>query len=255
MRTGFIRVLFGAYQESLDDSNFTDQLSSIIPNSCRYQKALAFIKLRRREKMDVDIQFCLQNQNQPQFTTFCFGQQNHDKLISLGIDSVLVDKEPYLYHHYQHKVIALVKAADYFDEFVLLDWDTYPIKKIDDIFWDELRSKQKLQSSLLRYRNPRLNHRLKKADNHYCPSGGFIYIGDSKLVQRLKEINYIKSTWSEEPSMGILTDEMSGGWQGLDYYRNNFEPDVYCLRKKAVYSNKNPQTIYFHNDVSTKFNG
>ena len=46
--------------------------------------------------------------------------------------------------------------------------------------------------------------------------------------------------FSEEVVLAKYTDEISldGKWQSLDYYWDNFEPDICNLEKRSAYSNE-----------------
>ena len=40
----------------------------------------------------------------------------------------------------------------------------------------------------------------------------------------------------EEPAMAKMTDDMVGGWKGIDTYWELFEPDFCNVRRKSAYS-------------------
>jgi len=232
MKRSFVRVLWGDF---LDDTN---------PRLKDYESEYKFQFnpknniLIRRFKINNDIQKCMQQKFIEPFIVYTFGEKNQKQLIEMGIKSILIHKEPYKYNPikglYKHKLEAHKYMMEDFDEVVFLDWDTYLDKPLPSNFWEQLNKKEIFQAALGKYKISRINHRLDKRSNHFIPMGAFVYMRDKSIPDRLIKLNEGPSSWSCEPSFARLTDEMVGGWKGIETYWELFEPEFYTT-KNSVY--------------------
>ena len=90
-------------------------------------------------------------------TVFVWGSLNYERLKNLGYHCVLVntletDLEFSTWEtHFAHKLRALELADNLYDEYLFLDWDVYPIKPLDDNFYNLIRSGNDIQVPLYCY--------------------------------------------------------------------------------------------------------
>ena len=88
---------------------------------------------------------------------FVWGLVNQQKLQSHGYNTLLIDELPteekYSHHlnHFMHKLRAIELADKLYDEYLFLDWDVYPIKKIDNNFFELIRNRGNLQIPIYSY--------------------------------------------------------------------------------------------------------
>ena len=243
MKRSFIRVLWGEQPDPYYNFKCIDK-----PD----EKALD-LKLRRRIKINKDIQKTLKRSLQIPFITYVFGEKNYQQLIDLNLPCKLIDKDFDLFgrHSYKHKLKAFVSAMEDFDEIIFLDWDTKLKKELPNDFWNQMYQKDIFQASLWRYTKPKIKHRQGKA-NKYTPAGGFVYMREKYIPNRLLELHAQgPNKWSEEPSYALFTDELTEGWKGLEKYWERFEPECYSTRKspykRSKNLNKDKDKLYFSN--------
>jgi hypothetical protein len=209
---------------------FVRGLWGIHDNTRRYYK--------RRSKMDKDIKFLKKAKFNEPFVSYVFGNDNYDFLKSEGFDCVKVSDDPILWdmdtQQFRHKIDVFRAAMEDFDQIVFLDWDTVPIKKLPDDFWDKLAEKEKIQAILRMYHRRKATWR--KEDKRKIPCASFVYINDKIVPKRLIELWEIYNRpWSEEIVMARYMEEISGGWKGIDDYWEKFEPDFFVLEEGFVY--------------------
>ena len=83
-----------------------------------------------------------------------WGTKNEEYMKSLGYETILMNEnqeEPGWEHpntKYNHKIKAVKLADSLFGEFLLLDWDTFLEKPLDDNFTNLLRQKSDIQCTL-----------------------------------------------------------------------------------------------------------
>jgi hypothetical protein len=226
MKRSFIRVLWG--DADLDINN-TEYISHVkregiyMPNEHN---------LLRRKKIAGNIKRAMAVKHIESFVVYAFGKNNKKCMDDIGVPCVLVDNEPYRHRVFGHKIEAIKWAMEDYDEIVLMDWDTKPAKKLPINFWDELNKKEVFQASLWKHRTPKINHRDTLNANQITPGGGFIYVRDKDVPSKLIDFyQNAPNKWSEQPAYALLTDEMMGGWKGIDAYWKLFEPECYRTKK------------------------
>jgi hypothetical protein len=209
------------------------------------------------------------------FTIYVFGKENKDWLDEIGYKTILVDEEPSLWslseNMYRHKLEVFERATEDFDEYVFLDWDCVPVGDISNS-WTDLNKKDSFQANLFQYRTKKCLWR--KEDTRKTCNGGFVYIRDKSIPSKMiknydnfsnmlhikREIRKRKGLdlrlreksllFDDEPSMSKYVDDSCGGWPGVEYYWNHFEPSVCNLRKKSVYGPerlKTKECMFMHN--------
>lgn len=233
MRRGFVRILWGDFLK--EDLPYLSDLEKEYDFKFSIDNKI----LVRRFKIDIDIKKCMEQKFISLFTVYTFGEKNHKQLLDMGIKSVLIHKEPYKYHPikgiYKHKIYAHQYMMNDFDEIVFLDWDTYLTKPLYDGFWECLGKKETLQASLGSYKTPRISYRTEQYANRLIPTGAFVYMRDKSIPDKLTKYNNAPNGWSCEPAMAMLTDEMMGGWKGIEKYWELFEPEFYTCVKTTPY--------------------
>jgi hypothetical protein len=212
MKRSFIRGIFGVKD---DDRRF---------HKCRNQ-------------IDKDIEYCLHNAYDLPFVAYVFGEDNYKQLIDMGVNAVLVDKRPIVWdldsQMMRHKLEFFKAGMEEFDEVIFLDWDVLPIKKIPDNIWDSLGSKAPLQAILRRYKRNKATWR--DADKNIIPCAAFVYIREKSIANGMIDTwRDMGRPWSEEIVLAKYTDDMDGGWKGMDYYWNRFEADYFVLEQRLT---------------------
>lgn len=170
------------------------------------------------------------------FTVYTLGEDNHKHLVDLGFNSVLVDKRTHLFDPnrriWLHKVYLMEAAMRDFDEIIYLDWDTQPFRKLPDTLWDDLSKKDTFQAPLFKYSGVKMPHRKNPKGERFggkvLPSGAFVYIADKSIPKKImayEKDDTLHNRWLDEIYYGAYTDEVYGGWKGMEFYREHFEPE------------------------------
>jgi hypothetical protein len=200
----------------------------------------------RRKKVDEEIDIILSNPNTVPFTTYVFGEENLQHLISRGLNDngyscFLINKSPVAYdlqkEFWRHKLDVFQSAMQDYDEIVYLDWDCVPFKPIFKDVWDRLNKKESIQANLQFYRNKKCLWR--NVDWRKTSNGGFVYMRDKgiplKLIEIWESFDLNNRFW-DEICISKLTDDMMGGWSGAEKYWELFEPEVCNLKKNSVFN-------------------
>ena len=206
-----------------------------------------------RNRVDKDIRnvFKTQDTCEP-FYTYVLGEKNFNYLKSVGIKNlVMANKEDYVFPgagNYSNKVMGMKYALSDFDEIVFLDWDTVQTKPFPSDFWESFREKEVIQTPI--YKCPRNVIDWRKVGRwrgKYLSSGSFVYMRDKTIPDKLikmMEDPKIPNRWSDETFISKYTDDLSGGWEGIEKYFKNFEPK-WCLLKRSVFRDKK-DACFFH---------
>jgi hypothetical protein len=196
----------------------------------------------RRFSVSNDIADIQKNQFNEPFVTYVMGIENFDLLKAANVkDIVLLDEEPFRFdlvkYQYRNKIEVIANAFqnDGYDELIYLDWDCVPQKKLPVNFWGEIGKREIFQANLQAYKRPKAQWR--ERDHRVIPNGGFLYIRDKKVselaVQKWEEIG---KPDNDEIVWANITDEMVGGWQGIEEYWSKFESMFSNLHKGSPYS-------------------
>jgi hypothetical protein len=202
-----------------------------------YPEGNLFEKNYKSLKNEYDIS--LKNTYLKDYVVYVLGENNYKELTNIGFNCVLVNKEPTLFDPikriWKHKIYLMQQAMKDFDKIIYLDWDTQPLKMITDSIWDTLSLKDDFQAPLFKYASVKMPHRSKKGFGHrVLPSGAFVYIADKNIPSELLEFenaDYLKNKWLDEAYYGAWTDYRYGGWKGLGFYREHFEPECVNIRR------------------------
>jgi len=227
VKRGFIRALWGDPDDTSQDEGWTT------PSA-------------RRHKMEEEINLIMDNPHTEPFRTYIFGRANYDHACSLGVpDCVLLCDAPSVYdmqtQFWRHKLDILKYAMeqDGYDEIVYLDWDCIPTQPLLDNFWAVLSMKHPFQANLMFYRRRKCHWR--STDVRKVSNGGFLYIGDRSYPQAIidtyLDMDKMHQFW-DETAYSQFTDNLVGGWKGLNVYWENFEPEVCNLKKKSPFTDE-----------------
>lgn len=229
---------------------------------------------KRREKVSRDIERCLKSNYSHEFRVYVFGKDNASICEKFGLDYVMVNDDPVLWdldlEFYRHKLEALRFASYDYDEFVYLDWDCYPIAKLENP-WESLGKKEIVQANLFQYRTKKCLWR--DSDMRKVCNGGFLYIRGRSIPgeiirvwdnfrAKVEEIRKTRNkrgldlrlrekclSFDDEPAISKYVDEIFGGWVGLDRYYDLFEPEICKLRRNSPYPpdlSSSSNQIFFH---------
>ena len=188
----------------------------------------------------------------PNEIVYVWGSDNQQYLKDLGYETILVSSENMnpLYNTlskmYYHKLEAIIEADSTFENYILIDWDTYTEKKLDQEFIKLLNNKSEIQCPL--YSLPiSFYDEISKVDmdNNYfdfftnqnilipkyswnlndsrvIPNFSFFYSRNAKIGKKLMQISKEENILSniEEFSLYKLVD------CSLEKYIENHEPVV-----------------------------
>jgi len=194
---------------------------------------------------------------------FVWGIDNQKYLDNLGYKTHLISEHitnsKYSTNllHFLHKIDVIAEACKMFDEFILLDWDCFLLKPLDDTFYNLLRNGNEIQMplycfedaerlGLLRYRNPNERYpnnftketlsiidSFEKSVRKYSwklnnwlvlPNFSFFYTRNNTIGKELLELINLHNV------EGIADEHVFYLWANctLDEYINKFEPEVLC---------------------------
>ena len=215
MKRGFIRGLWGIYDRS---HRIT----------------------RRRYNMDRDMDRIKSNAYNEPFRVYVYGKDNFESIKGYGFDAVLLDENPAPFdlvkHQYRNKleIIKYAMEEDGYDELVYMDWDCIPQKKLPPNYWDIFNQKEVFQANLQLYHRRKAFWR--KTELRKVPNGGFVYIRDKTIPSKAIALWDKIQGDNDEPAWAKMTDDMIGGWQGIEKYWELFEAPFCNLHKNSPYS-------------------
>jgi hypothetical protein len=196
---------------------------------------------KRRFRVDKNIKAILNNKHNSPFKVFVMGEDNYEGLKELGFDCELVNSNPapfdLIKHQYRHKLEIIKYAMEEkgYDELVYMDWDCIPQKPLPNDFWEQMNKKDKFQANLQMYHRRKAHWR--KEELRKVPNGGFVYLRDKSYPQRAIELwEKIGKGDNDEPAWARLTDDLYGGWKGIDHYWEHFEAMFCNLHMSSPFS-------------------
>jgi len=226
MKRGFVRAVWGVYDN-------THRIT------------------RRRYRIDKDMRRMKRNKWMPPFVVYVFGKDNYERVSKFGWETVLLDDDPapfnLIAHQYRNKLEILKRVIGDYDEMVYLDWDCLPVKPLPDNFWEKMGEKREFQANLQLYHRRKCPWR--KAEQRKVPNGGFMYFRDKTLPERAIKYWEMVRQDNDEPAWARLTDELMGGWKGIDTYWDLFEPEFCNLHKSYPYPEeqvKGKNSVFIH---------
>jgi len=179
-----------------------------------------------------------------EFKCFTYGTENHKQLIDLGINSILVCDEPYMFPENQlwaHKIYAWLRGNCY-RNFIYSDWDVIQTKPLPNKF-DELLSKHTFLASLRQYHKPKCTWRSDHQRKTPCAS--FLYFGNQKVVQDIWELwEKMGKPRKEEAVLAKYTD--INNELDLDYYYNVFDSHNFFYLKNESIFKENVEPLFRH---------
>lgn len=196
-----------------------------------------------------DIDRAISVDNNPDYVTYVFGEENFKFAKEINVNPVLLDKNPFIkdvaQYRFWHKLYIYNYAmnVDGYDEIVFIDWDCIPTRKLPNDFWEVLGKKEKIQGcsySLVQQMCKWRGHRSQKWVNGSNTSinSGFLYMRDKAVPPVLLNIweeNKCLNQVNDEAPISYYIDQMMGGWVGLEKWWDLFEPEWCNLEKKASF--------------------
>lgn len=148
---------------------------------------------------------------------------------------------------WRHKLECLKTALKTFDAVIWLDWDCHQTKPLPDDFWERLADGPEFQASLRRYRRAQCLWR-RRSDRYFLVHGAFLYCRSLPFIERVIHICEERfPTVNEEIPLSWEADQLTGGWKGVDHWKQaGFEPQCYDQRKKRVHL-PDPDKVCFLN--------
>ncbi len=158
---------------------------------------------------------------------FCFGEENRQFLLSLGLCPVYLGSEPPPGNLWLAKLLILREALRRHRAVIWLDWDVHQLLSVPSRFWNQLASGAPLRVSLRQYRRRQCPWRKKHARK--LPGGAVIYCRSLTVAQELVRIAVAHPQWTDEQVIARFVDlrlgesfDLSGWHQGgweLECYR------------------------------------
>lgn len=246
MKKGFVRILFGEFSDKWipeNHGNVSNKHRHVISRT-KTQKEIEWVVSPKNNKPKID------------FVTYVFGKENQKILDNLGLKTVLVHDEPYMWwpeHRriWWHKlhVYRFIAQENNYDEFVYIDWDCCLQKPLFDDFWERLGKKESFQANLMSYRQTILKddiNRINKTTN-IVPNGGFVYIRDKGIPDKIWSFADVGANrWLDEAAYARYLDDLMGGWCGVEKYWKLFEPEVCALSFKGPFRSTVKDNCFRH---------
>lgn len=214
--------------------------------------------LRRHSRVMGNLKELIRNTHYIPFDRiYVWGDDNTLFLKEVGFKNIVkVSKEPFQWDlvkfQYRHKLEAIRMAHTEFNTVLQLDMDVLPIRPWRDDIWDVMGKKEVFQANLYYYRKAKGFFR--KIDQRKISNGGCTYTRGPQPIEdiiKIWERKEIRDKKTVEPSMSWYCDELIGGWQGVDKYRQLFEIDCCVLRRNSPYGKYRDlitkDTMYIHN--------
>lgn len=202
----------------------------------------------RRHELNTTIEQQINTIDKGKVVCYVYGEENYDYFKRFGIKTNLIFKEPYRHHpineNWRHKLEIMKMALEDYDEIVWIDWDCKRTKDIPEDFWDILGKKESFQACLVKYTHRQISWRNNKWNNKILPNGGFVYLRDKGIVDKLIELYDTKKTWTDEAPYAMYTDEIMGGFD-KDKYFNLFEPLVASTRR-SIFTEPKDKSCFYH---------
>jgi len=177
-----------------------------------------------------DIEF-LQTRPPIEFTCLTYGIKNHKYLKNIGINSILIHKEPDMFpieKIWAHKIYAWKYAANNlnFDDFFYMDWDVnlrrrYRKRLLNRFLTCDHTKRKTLLISLRRYVNAKCKWRT--TNKHILPCASWIYFGNKNIPNEIYDLwQQMGEIRKEERVLAKYTDQNNE--LDLEYYWENYEP-------------------------------
>jgi len=196
--------------------------------------------IARRFNVDRDAKYVKKNKYEVPFIVYGYGEENCKQMEDFGFNVYMIDKHyaPFdlVNHQYRHKleIIKYAMEVDKYDEILFLDWDCRPFRNVPGDMWEIFHKKSIMQANLQQYNRRKCFWR--SSDQRKLPNAGFLYIGDKSLPDKIIKAWEESPGNSAEPPIAKVMDDMSGGWKGMDYYWEHFEPELCNLHIRSVYA-------------------
>lgn len=212
----------------------------------------------RYNKIFKDVERAIEIDKNLDTVTYVMGQKNYDYLTSNGLNCVLLNKNPVGYHKYmwRHKLDIYAAAMSDFNEIIYLDWDCNLINTIPPNFWNTLELKEPIQGCLYKWSSGKPCPWRKEK---YLINNGFLYFCDKSIPQdiiKLYDSLPHEHKWrkNDEFVTSYYIDNLTGGWKGLDYWLQHYEPTC-CYYSKGIFKKSKVNPIFQHYKTSLSETG
>ena len=176
---------------------------------------------------------------------FVFGDENAEAVRKFGFEQVVQLSEDGMVFPpggrcdgsmWRHKTAAIREGLARFGEVIHVDWDVSIPNKLPGDLWDRLREKGTLQMPLQQYFRRQCYWRKDDCEPRKLPYGCFIYISDVAHLDAMQAIwdEHGKPAWTDEHPAAFYTDQLTGGWQGVEEYERRFEPYCCVVRRSPL---------------------
>lgn len=197
----------------------------------------------------------------PNQIVYVWGVKNEQFIKQFGFETRLISEQSnfteygaghHMFNHTSliHKLHAFNLAVEEFNEVIFIDWDCFPIKPFDDIFFELLRSKGPLQVPLYTYpyegikdltdktkhekfvvdfaevlQQHLIQYAYKEELGYVLPNTGFMYCRDSSISAQLlsNAIEYKLKSVPDE--FAVMVYGIQNNYS-IDDYILNLEPSV-----------------------------
>lgn len=243
------------------------------PNHQFKEKDLDFFHKECHQTKEIDEKYNLKNQ-----MVMVWDEINRELMETLGYSYHYMGEssDMGIEYNFLHKLLALKKSMELYDEVLFLDWDFHIQKPLDQYFFDTLKNGNDIQIPLYYYpkelmilfQNMELND--KNVSNYYnnlhqqmithckwnfedglvIPNAGFIYCRDKHFINSIVDIqkkHNITTNIEEICSMIYFNNTING----LEEYLEKIEP-VVCNGK--IGSEMMGKQILLNNYTTEKLN-
>jgi hypothetical protein len=194
---------------------------------------------------------------------FCFGRDNIKMMEERGHEIRVLSEDPVIHRestgatetaaNWTHKIDVIEAAMKEFGDVLWTDWDVAQLRPLDEGFEDMVSGGPSVQSSLTGYRRKYASWR---SGNRNClPAGAWLfYRGDSRGAEVLELVRRFlpftlnrlgENHYHDEHALAMAAEELSGGWRGIDWWEENYEPAVVYHRRAACKLSQIPDGKYF----------
>lgn len=128
---------------------------------------------------------------------------------------------------WSQKLAILDHALQQADSVVWLDWDARQLAPLPDSFWRGMHARGPLQTKIRQYKRIKCPWRF--THKRTLCGGAFIYCRSRRLILRARRAMRWHP-WDDEIAMAWVIDQHSGGWRGMRYYHQHYDPLWYTIR-------------------------
>jgi len=176
---------------------------------------------------------------------YCYGIENYQYTKRLGFDCVLMDHRPIVsfglseqrnpghrgvvnfgHQIWRHKLAIIERALKESSECMWLDWDCNLTRSIPRGFMRRLRKGRDFQGTLIEMRQVQCVWRRvyfpdEGKSRRKVIEGALLYFRGTQAIERIIELQDTYPNLVDQQIFGMYTDEVLGGWPGLEAYKSS----------------------------------